>query len=75
MRKFLKDPSAIAALLHQIGHCEDVNVRHHAALLLKKKITVLFGKLNAQSQAELKAALLNILMSEPVKVVATALAG
>lgn len=75
LTKWLKDPAAIAALMQQIASSEDVNVRHHAALLLKKKIIVLYGKLNPIHQSELRAALLNTLLNEPVKVVKTALAG
>ena len=75
LSKWLKDPAAIAALMQQIISSEDVNVRHHAALLLKKKIIVLYGKLNPMLQSELRAGLLNTLLNEPVKVVKTALAG
>lgn len=75
LAKWIKDPSAISALLNQITSCEDVSIRQLASLLLKKKITVLFGKLNRSAQEELKTVLLNVLLNEPNKMVTTALAG
>jgi HEAT repeat protein len=75
LNKWLKDPAAISSLINQITSCADANIRHHAALLLKKKISVLFSKLNNTMQEELKIALLNIVTNEPIKVVQTALAG
>lgn len=75
LMKWLKDPSATAALMQQIISSEDVNIRHHAALLMKRKVIALYGKLNPIHQSELRAALLNALINESVKVVKTALAG
>jgi len=38
LKPFLKNPPCIASLLNQLTTVVDISVRHHAALLLKKKV-------------------------------------
>lgn len=75
LKPFLKQSSCILHLLNQIKNSADISIRHHSALLLKKKLGVFYGKFNSQHQAELKSQLLSTMVTEPNKAVATALAG
>ena len=40
LKPFLKNPPCIASLINQLTTVVDVSVRHHSALLLKKKAIV-----------------------------------
>ena len=51
------------------------SIRHHAALLLKKKVGTHYGKFDANQQAELRTQLLQLLCHESNKGVAVAIAG
>eukprot|EP01041_Mallomonas_annulata_P011769 gene11769-24669_t len=75
LKPFLKKAESLPALLHQVQLSQNVNVRHVAALLIKKRVNVLFGKCNPVQQTELKVTLLNLLMNEAIKAVRTAIAG
>jgi hypothetical protein len=75
LKPFLKNASCIGHILNQIKNSPDVSVRHHAALLLKKKLGAFYAKFNSQHQSELKNQLLSTMISEPNKAVGTALAG
>jgi len=75
LKPFLKQPASSHHLLRQIQGSENVNIRHHAALLLKKKLSTFYGKFNKTQKAEIKLHLLNLMVTEPEKVVRTAIAG
>ena len=75
LKPFLKQAISAHHLLNQIQNASDVSVRHHAALLLKKKLVVFYPKFNKQQRSELKIHLLNLMVSEPDKGVRTAIAG
>ena len=75
LKPFLKQPSSAVNLIQVLASCPDVAIRHHAALLLKKKIGSFYSKYNSQQQIDLKAQLINLLLSEKVSNVATAIAG
>lgn len=75
LKPFLKQPSSAVHLVNVLGGCQDVACRHHAALLLKKKIAGYYPKYNAQQQTELKAGLVQLLLNEQVSNVSTAIAG
>src|SRR4051812_14694153 len=75
LKPFLKQPSCILHILNQIRNSPDTSIRHHASLLLKKKLGGFYSKFSAQHQAELKTQLLATMVAEPTKAVGTALAG
>lgn len=75
LKPFLKQPACAHHLLNQIQNSQNVSVRHHAALILKKKLVVFYPKFNKQHRAEMKIHLLNLMVSEPEKAVRTAIAG
>lgn len=75
LKPFAKKPDSIIHLLQQLRGCPDATVRHHAALLMKKKIGVHYSKFNGQNQSELKTQILGVMLSEPEKPVAVAIAG
>lgn len=75
LKPFLKQPASAHHLLNQIQNSQNVSVRHHAALLLKKKLVAFYPKFNKQHRMEMKVHLLNVMVSEPEKVVRTAVAG
>eukprot|EP01032_Pedospumella_encystans_P029078 gene29078-32838_t len=75
LKPFLKQPASAHHLLVQIQNSQNPSVRHHAALLLKKKLVVFYPKFNKQHRAELKLHLLHTMISEPDKGVRTAIAG
>lgn len=70
-----KKPQFLLSLLNQVSGSPVVEIRHHAALLLKKKMEGLFKKLMSSHQAAIKTQLLSILGSEPAKSVAVSIAG
>lgn len=75
LKPFLKNASCVAHILNQIKNSTDISIRHHASLLLKKKLGVFYSKFNAHHQAELKATLLATMVAESNKAVAVAIAG
>lgn len=75
LKPFLKQPASAVHLIQVLRTCQDIPCRHHAALLLKKKISSFYSKYPAPQQAELKKELLNLLLSEPHGLVGTAIAG
>jgi hypothetical protein len=75
LKPFLKQPASTQHLLSQIQNATDASVRHHAALLLKKKLHVFYTKYTAAQQGELRLHLLHLMVSEPNKGVRTAIAG
>lgn len=70
----MKKPQFMLSLINQISSSPNVQVRHHACLLLKKKIYVHLKKLQSQDAA-IKSQLLSILVSEPEKSIAIAVGG
>ena len=69
MNDFLKQPASIAALLQQITESSSIQARQMAAVLLRRKIRPLWSSAPADIKAALKAALLQRLTAEPVRVV------
>lgn len=75
LKPFLKLSSCIAPLINQIRTSSEEPIRHHAALLLKKKSAALYGKFSAAQKLDLRSQLLNLMISEPSKSIGIALAG
>jgi hypothetical protein len=75
LKPFLKQPSSAVHLVSILGGHPDVACRHHAALLLKKKMGTFYSKYNSNQQAELKNGLITLLRNEQISNVATAIAG
>jgi len=75
LKPFLKKADSAVHLVLILRSCEDISVRHHAALLLKKKLPTFYGKYGAPQQTDLKRELLGLLLSEPNAQVGTAIAG
>eukprot|EP01039_Chlorochromonas_danica_P008516 gene8516-9389_t len=78
LKAFLKVPanaSYLILVLRNQQQNSDVAIRHHAALLLKKKLGTFYSKYALQQQQELKGELLTLLVQEPEAAVATAIAG
>lgn len=75
LKPFLKQASSSSHLLNQIQNSQNVSVRHHAALLLKKKLFLFYAKFNEKQRLEIKIHLLNVMISEIDKSVRTAIAG
>ena len=74
MNDFLKQPASIPALLQQITESASVQARQMAAVLLRRKIRPLWSPTPADVKAALKAALLQRLTAEPVRVVRRSIA-
>ncbi len=75
LKPFLKHATCISHILNQIKNSPDISIRHHASLLLKKKLGGFYTKFNTQHQNELKGQLLATMVTEPNKAVGTAIAG
>lgn len=75
LKPFLKQPSCVIPLLAVLRECDNPAIRHHAALLLRKKVGGFFPKYGVQQQAQLKTELVTRLLAEPDNNVATAIAG
>ena len=75
LKQFTKQPNCILALLGQVRDSPEATHRHHAALLLKKKIEKHFPSVDASVQNLIKVEIINIMKAEPVKVVSVAIAG
>lgn len=75
LKPFLKQPSCILSLINQLRTSSDEGIRHHAALLLKRRANPLLKKFNAAQVQDLKAQYLQLMTNEPQKAVAVALAG
>lgn len=75
LKPFMKSPASAVPLIQVLRTCQDIPCRHHAALILKKKISTFYGKYSAQQQNDLKRELLGLLLSEPNGLVGTAIAG
>lgn len=74
LKPFLKNPQCLADLFHQVQSSPDARIRHHAALLMKKKSN-LYKKVPGVAQGELRIALARILVGEQDKGVAIAIGG
>jgi len=75
LKAFLKHPACIAQLFTQLTGSPEVEVRHHAALLLKKKLGQHFTAFPLAERAELKSQFLQVMQSEPEHAVAVSVAG
>jgi hypothetical protein len=75
LKPFLKQAVSAHHLLNQIQNSPEATIRHHASLLLKKKLVSFYPKFNKQQRAELKLHLLHLMVTEQDKGVRTAIAG
>lgn len=75
LKPFLADPTSAAMLINVLGTCADGAVRHHAAILLRKKLNKFYPKYPQAQQEMLKAELIRLILAEPESDVATAIAG
>lgn len=75
LKPFMKTLACVPALMQQLTTSQDINIRHHSALLLKRKISVLYSKCSTTQREQLKDTILQIVVSEPNKAVRTAMAG
>ena len=75
LKPFLKQSSCIPSLVHQLRTSADEQVRHHAAILLKRRANPLLKKFNQTQVRDLKAQFLQLMTAEPSKSIAVALAG
>lgn len=75
LKPFTKKVESIPMLINLVQSSQDVNIRHHSALLLKKGLGTLYSKCTPQQRDQLKTTLLSLVVSESVKAVRTALAG
>jgi hypothetical protein len=75
LKPFLKHPSCISQLFVQLAGSPDVQVRHHAALLLKKKLAPFYDSFAPAERQQLKAQILVAMQSEAERVVAKGIVG
>lgn len=75
LKPFLNNAESVQPLMMQLRSSPDESVRHHSALLLKKKIAKHFFKFDQGQRNAIKGELLNILVQEPSKGICTAVAG
>ncbi len=75
LKPFLKTLNCLAAIVIQLKQSQDVNIRHHSALLLKKCVNSLYSKLSTTQREEFKVTLLDLAINELIKAVRTAIAG
>ena len=70
-----KQPLFLVSLLNQLKESPVPEIRHHAALLLKKSLMKHYKKLTVQNQNALKTEVINIMKRETVKSVSISIAG
>lgn len=70
-----KQPMFLISLLNQLKESPVPEIRHHAALLLKKSFAKSYKKIGSTNQAILKADLLNVMKRETEKTIAVSIAG
>lgn len=75
LEPFIAHHSCVGPLMNQVMGSQIVEVRIQAAIQLKRKISGHFGKFNPAEQAQLKAQFLQLITTEPDKLVATQLSG
>lgn len=75
LKPFLKQPSCIPALLNLLSSIEDVNIQHHSALLIKRKLKKLYTKFNEHEKFAIKNQLFQLLIRPYAKVVGISIAG
>ena len=75
LKPFMKTLACLPAFINLLSTSQDVNIRHHSALLLKRKISVLYPKCGQPQREQLKDVVLKLVVQEPVKTVRTAIAG
>lgn len=75
LKPFLTHPTSALPLMQILRTCEDVAVRHHASLLLRKKIEKWYPKYTPPQQATLRTELVNFMLAEQTGSIATAIAG
>ena len=75
LKPFLKHPACIAQLFVQLTQSPTVAVRHHAALLLKKKISAHYKAFPVAEQTQLRAQILQCMTNEPERSVAVGIVG
>lgn len=75
LKPFLKHPACISQLFAQLVGSPDVQIRHHAALLLKKKLAPHYMAFSVPERSQLRAQILQVMQSEPERSVAVGIAG
>jgi hypothetical protein len=75
LKPFLKEHGNAVLLINILRTCPEVPVRHHAALMLRKRLAKFYPKYLPSEKLELKNILLQIFLSETASEVATAIAG
>jgi HEAT repeat protein len=75
LKPISKKATSLMLFMNQLRMNSDAGIRHHAALLLKKKMESHFMKLTPANQHVLRENILPMLRAEPVKVVSVAIAG
>jgi hypothetical protein len=75
LKSYLKKQISITGLIYQLENSQNVSVRHHAALLLKKKIGVFIQKFSNEQRSSLKLKVLSLLLSESNKAICNAIVG
>mgnify|MGYP003386949967 CR=1 FL=1 len=75
LKPFMKTLACVPAMMQQLTTSQDINIRHHSALLLKRRISVLYSKCSVTQREQLKDTMLQLVVSEPNKAVRTAMAG
>jgi hypothetical protein len=75
LKPVTKKASCLMLLENQLRCNPDSGIRHHAALLLKKKMFKFYPKLSAANQGLMRDNILPLLRAEPVKVICVSIAG
>ena len=74
-KQYEKSSSCVSGLLFQMQACQDSACRHQASILLRKKIGKHFETFDLATKQNTKNLLLQLVTSEPEKVIRTATAG
>ncbi|CAH1269854.1 IPO4 [Branchiostoma lanceolatum] len=69
LQEAYKDPAIVPALCGVLGSSQNPQVRQYAAVLLRRKIAKQWKKFDQETQASLKATLLQVLVQEPERTV------
>lgn len=75
LKNFAKTPACLPTIVKVLQECPAENIRHHAALLLKRRLGLLYSKCDKPQKAQLKDIVLTIVVNEPNKLVRVALCG
>lgn len=75
LKPALKNPQFLLSLMTQLRESPVPEIRHHAALLMKKKLYANFKKLTDNNKHYLKVQLLACIRSETIKATSVSIAG